>query len=133
MKQIDTFPVVLTPRTCSRCGGDFQAYGREHVCPDCKAPAPKQKPCPPGTLPLEDLAGRDRQIYDLVGRCFANKEIAWRLKLSEGTVKEYIFHLQRKTGLTRYQMIREYARAEGRSEAACGLACPLDPANEPQF
>ncbi len=40
--------------------------------------------------PLEDLTHRERDVLTLVGRGMANKQIAWRLGISEKTVKAHL-------------------------------------------
>ena len=42
------------------------------------------------------LSARELQLVTLLRRGMANKEIAWELQLTEGTVKEYLFRLFRK-------------------------------------
>ena len=42
------------------------------------------------------LSFREKQIVDLVRQAKANKEIAYELHLSEGTVKEYLNRIFRK-------------------------------------
>lgn len=43
-----------------------------------------------------NLSFREKQIVDLVRQAKANKEIAYELHLSEGTVKEYLNRIFRK-------------------------------------
>jgi DNA-binding CsgD family transcriptional regulator len=45
------------------------------------------------------LTFRERQIVDLVIQAKLNKEIAYELHLSEGTVKEYLHKVFRKLGI----------------------------------
>jgi DNA-binding NarL/FixJ family response regulator len=40
--------------------------------------------------PLDDLTQRERDVLTLVGRGMANKQIAWRLGISEKTVKAHL-------------------------------------------
>ena len=40
--------------------------------------------------PLEELTQRERDVLTLVGRGMANKQIAWRLGISEKTVKAHL-------------------------------------------
>lgn len=80
---------ILGERTCCRCGQAFMA-DRETVCPDCRR-RPKTKAAMLGKA----LTPRQEQLADLVAQALPNKEIAYRLHLREGTVKEYmnrIFH-----------------------------------------
>ena len=85
------FPVVLIPKTCARCGRDFGAAGREYTCQTCKKPAHRvRKPSP------SKLSFREKQLVDLVRQAKSNKEIAYELCLTVGTVKEYLYHIFRK-------------------------------------
>ena len=46
------------------------------------------------------LSFREQQIVDLIGQAKTNKEIAYELCLTEGTVKEYLHHIFRKLKVT---------------------------------
>ena len=85
---------VLITRTCSRCGRGFGAVGRENVCPSCKQPAAR-----PGEVSPR-LSFRERQIVNLVQQAKSNKEIAYELCLTVGTVKEYMYHIFRKVNVS---------------------------------
>lgn len=87
------FPIVATPRTCSRCGAGFGAVGREHVCNSCR------RPKPPHRVHSRSLSFRERQIVHLLQQAKANKEIACELCLTEGTVKEYLHNIFEKLGV----------------------------------
>ena len=50
-------------------------------------------------MPAESLTAREREILALLGQGAANREIADRLALSEGTVKNYVSVILAKTGL----------------------------------
>ena len=79
------------PRNCARCGSDFRAFGREYICPGCRKPKARvRKPS------SHRLSFREQQIVALVQEAKANKEIAHELRLTEGTVKEYLHHIFRK-------------------------------------
>ena len=75
-------------RSCARCGAPFEVWGRAYLCENCFGVTYKKN----------NLTFRDRQIIELVAEAKSNKEIAWRLRLAEGTVKEYLYHIFRKTG-----------------------------------
>ncbi len=45
------------------------------------------------------LSCRERQIVKLIRQAKSNKEIAFELCLTVGTVKEYLFHIFRKLGV----------------------------------
>lgn len=85
--------VMLTPKNCARCGRNFGAVGREYTCPACRKPKPREH------TPSRELSFRERQIVQLIQQAKANKEIAFELSLTEGTVKEYMHHIFRKLGV----------------------------------
>jgi DNA-binding NarL/FixJ family response regulator len=87
-------PKVLIAKTCARCGRSFGALGREYTCSSCKEPAIRDSNSAP------QLSFREKQIVELVQKAKSNKEIAHELCLTVGTVKEYIYHIFRKLGVT---------------------------------
>lgn len=89
----------LSLRTCCRCGAPFNATSRQLVCEKCIKPVDTKK-----------LSFRERQILTLVYQdASANKEIAFRLRLSEGTVKEYLNRMFRKLGINSRLQLLNYA------------------------
>jgi two-component system, NarL family, nitrate/nitrite response regulator NarL len=48
---------------------------------------------------IEELSGREREILFLLGEGLANKEIAYRLGLAEGTVRIHVHNIYQKTGI----------------------------------
>jgi len=84
------FAVVLTPKTCARCGQNFGALRREYLCPVCRQPRPKHRIGGP------QLSYRETQVVALIRQAKANKEIAYELCLTEGTVKEYLNRIYKK-------------------------------------
>ena len=86
-------PIELTPtslRSCFRCGREFGADSRDRICSACRAPKPfRHNPNP-------KLTFRERQVVNLVIQAKLNKEIAYELHLSEGTVKEYLNRIFKK-------------------------------------
>lgn len=46
------------------------------------------------------LSSRERQVTELVGQGKPNKEIAWQLHLAEGTIKEYVYRIFQKLGVS---------------------------------
>jgi DNA-binding NarL/FixJ family response regulator len=58
---------------------------------------PSAPPAP--ALPAQRLTAREREILALLGQGAANRDIADRLALTEGTVKNYISVILAKTGL----------------------------------
>ncbi len=103
---------VFIPKTCARCGRDFGALGREYVCPVCKGPATDQD-----TNAAPRLSFRERQIVELIQQAKSNKEIASELCLSVGTVKEYVYHIFRKLGVSNRTALALWGR-EYRTEIA---------------
>lgn len=83
------------PRSCARCGTGFHTCGKEYTCPSCRKPK-SQAPHGSG----HTLSFREQQIVALIAEAKANKEIAYLLCLSEGTVKEYLYHIFRKLNVT---------------------------------
>ena len=81
-------------KTCTRCGQNLDALGRDHAC------ATSKEPSPDGRAPSAKLSFRERQIVHLIQQAKSNKEIAYELSLTVGTVKEYIYHIFRKLGVT---------------------------------
>lgn len=89
-----TYPFVGILRSCCRCGQEFSARAKELVCSCCKeATVNKPKPSSPS------LSTRERQIAHLVTQAKSNKEIAFELHLTPGTVKEYMCNIFRKLGM----------------------------------
>lgn len=78
-------------KTCYRCGGEFSSpSGR--ICSVCRKPRVRvRKPAV-----SRDLSFREKQIAHLVCQAKLNKEIAFELHLTEGTIKEYLNRIFRK-------------------------------------
>jgi DNA-binding NarL/FixJ family response regulator len=88
-------PLVRAFRNCFRCGSEFASAGRDRICGDCRLPKlGKNKVLNP------QLSFREKQVVKLVSEAKLNKEIAFDLHLSEGTIKEYLNRIFRKLGLT---------------------------------
>lgn len=89
------FSYLTTVRNCFRCGEEFRATGAERVCVACRRPresTPKPK--------SKALTLREKQIVELIQQAKLNKEIAFELHLSEGTIKEYLNRIFRKIGVS---------------------------------
>jgi len=58
--------------------------------------------CTPGSRPaaLAGLTGREREVAELIAARLTNGEIAHKLFLSEGSVKQYVHQIYAKLGLT---------------------------------
>lgn len=87
--------IVRSSRSCARCGSTFRAFGREYTCHACRKPNRRVQ-----TSAARDLSFREQQIVALVQQAKANKEIAYELCLTEGTVKEYLHGIFRKLNVT---------------------------------
>jgi DNA-binding CsgD family transcriptional regulator len=79
-------------RNCNRCGIDFRFYDRERICPQCRGPREARKPA------NRALTFREKQVVHLICKAKLNKEIAYELHLTEGTIKEYLHRIFRKAG-----------------------------------
>ena len=85
------YTTIAAFRTCYRCGTEFRSVG-ERVCPHCRKP----KLLVRKLHPEENLSFREKQIVELVRQAKLNKEIAYELRLTEGTIKEYLNRIFRK-------------------------------------
>ena len=83
-----------TTKNCFRCGREFEAAVSERVCISCRRPPRIGTEI--GDLPL---SFRENQVIALVREAKLNKEIAYSLHLSEGTIKEYLNRIFRKVGV----------------------------------
>lgn len=81
----------ISIKSCFRCGTEFStASGR--VCSLCRRPRVRsRKPAM-----SRHLSFREKQIAELVSQAKLNKEIAFDLRLTEGTIKEYLNRIFRK-------------------------------------
>jgi DNA-binding NarL/FixJ family response regulator len=78
-------------RNCCRCGDEFRVNENKRVCQACLKPKHSK------AEPLKrHLTPREKQIVELVKQAKPNKEIAYILHLSEGTIKEYLNKIFRK-------------------------------------
>jgi DNA-binding NarL/FixJ family response regulator len=80
-------------KTCPRCGQTFQTSGGVYLCQSCKRPKTPLQACD------KQLTFREKQIIQMVYEAKLNKEIAYDLHLSEGTIKEYLHRIFRKVGV----------------------------------
>jgi DNA-binding NarL/FixJ family response regulator len=82
-------------RNCFRCGADFNGTAGNRICPRCRIPAAnRNRELSP------ELSFRERQIVNLVAQAKLNKEIAYELHLTEGTIKEYLNRIFKKVGIS---------------------------------
>lgn len=94
MKLVTTIIEFRQLRNCFRCGREFRGESGKRVCPNCAAPKEAKKPLNP------TLSFREKQVVHLICKAKLNKEIAYELHLTEGTVKEYLNRIFRKVGAT---------------------------------
>src|SRR5579862_10278 len=91
-------PVLASSsKSCARCGNRFATYGREYICTACRERKPKVVVRMPSR---HQLTSRQQQIVELICQAKTNKEIAYELCLTEGTVKEYLHNIFRKLKVT---------------------------------
>lgn len=103
-------------RNCCRCGQEFSISGQERVCSACRKPRQHK------TSSLRpQLTFREKQIVDLVSQAKLNKEIAYHLHLSEGTIKEYLNKIFRKLGVSNRTELAVWSLVH---PAECRLAPP---------
>jgi len=86
--------VSLQMRSCFRCGREFGSESGDRVCAVCRSPRTKDKPLNP------KLTFREKQVVNLIAQAKLNKEIAYELHLTEGTIKEYLNRIFRKLGVS---------------------------------
>jgi DNA-binding NarL/FixJ family response regulator len=81
-------------RNCIRCGKDFLRWEREVVCETCRKVPAKASELKQG----DPLTRREKQIVALLHDARTNAEIASNLHLSDGTVKQMMHRIFKKTG-----------------------------------
>jgi DNA-binding NarL/FixJ family response regulator len=91
LKASELFTTITAVRTCYRCGSEFRSAG-ERICAPCRKPKVKAV----RAHVIRTLSFREKQIVDLVRQAKLNKEIAYELHLTEGTIKEYLNRIYRK-------------------------------------
>jgi DNA-binding NarL/FixJ family response regulator len=100
LKSVDAPQEILIPRTCCKCGQEFRGSGQTRVCPACRKPKPPWGASMGSRIASNHLHPREKQVTTLVARGLSNKAIAYELKLSEGTIKTYLFCIFRKVKVT---------------------------------
>src|ERR1043165_7800240 len=92
---IDQLTAVLKfLKSCARCGQTFRTNESVYLCGGCKLPKTLTR-----TSYRKELTFREKQIIEMVSQAKLNKEIAYELHLSEGTIKEYLHRIFRKVGV----------------------------------
>lgn len=66
------------------------AQGRPTLHPEAQRHLMRQMTTPPEPEPFEHLTEREREVLALIASGHSNKEIAARLRLTEGTIKGYV-------------------------------------------
>ncbi len=99
-------------RTCSRCGQEFAGVPGGYLCHHCRKPR-----AVPNEYKGKPLSPRETQIVMLVAQALPNKEIAWQLHLSEGTVKEYLCIIFKKLGVQNRTELALWAMTNERNAA----------------
>src|SRR4051794_37142408 len=92
----DTRELSITiARNCHRCGREYRATPSCRVCTTCRKPRVR------AARPVsKHLTLRQNQLVDLIIQGKLNKEIAYHLHLSEGTIKTYLSAIFDKLGVT---------------------------------
>lgn len=85
------YTTISIVKTCYRCGGEFYTQ-TARVCSVCRKPRVRARKPPIN----RSLTFREKQIAELVCQAKLNKEIAFELRLTEGTIKEYLNRIFRK-------------------------------------
>ena len=67
-----------------------------------------------GKIPLSH---REREVAEKVAEGFSNREISSQLGLSEHTIKNYLFHIYEKLGMSSRVDLVLYVRSEDRAAA----------------
>jgi len=82
---------TIVLKNCHRCGQEFRSDYKDRICSICRMPKERD-----GKPTSQHLSFREKQIVDLICQARQNKEIAYQLHLSEGTIKEYLNRIFRK-------------------------------------
>lgn len=94
MKTDQPTAVLNILKSCPRCGQTFRMNGSAYLCEGCKQPKTSTR-----NTYSKELTFREKQIIEMVSQAKLNKEIAFELHLSEGTIKEYLHRIFRKLGV----------------------------------
>jgi DNA-binding NarL/FixJ family response regulator len=78
------------------------------MCSSCKNAASEAREA------NQKLSSRETQVVALVQQAKSNKEIAYELCLTVGTVKEYLYHIFRKVGVSNRTELALMAAMRGR-------------------
>jgi DNA-binding NarL/FixJ family response regulator len=116
--------VAAKLRKCIRCVYEGQVWASnshlEHVV-EAVMQAPVPAPAPANPTMLRVLSKREEEIARLVAGGLSNHEVAQRLSLSQHTVKNYLFRVFEKTGVsTRIELVLYILSRGKRSESQVG-------------
>jgi len=106
-------------RNCFRCGCEFRGESGKRVCPSCAAPKDNKKSL------NTNLSFREKQVVNLICKAKLNKEIAYELHLTEGTVKEYLNRIFRKVGASNRTELAVWAIRNQFAASPSGLPVPV--------
>jgi DNA-binding NarL/FixJ family response regulator len=112
MKLTGGYTVIHPQRTCFRCGKLF-SNDTARVCPECRKPRRQNR-----SVRTTALTFRERQVTALVSQAKLNKEIAFDLRLTEGTIKEYLNRIFRKLEVKNRTQLAMWAVRHHLAEAA---------------
>ncbi len=103
------------PKNCARCTRDFMdfsEYRNRRVCSDCRVTKRVFKPISSRGLAGKPLSPREQQIVSLVIAGKLNKEIAYILHLTEGTVKVFMSAIFCKAAVSNRTALAVWAMRE---------------------
>jgi DNA-binding CsgD family transcriptional regulator len=87
--------VSETSENCPHCGQGLRGVGTEPFDGENKDSMDNG----PAVVVRRELSFREKQVVNLIKQAKANKEIAYELRLTEGTIKEYLFTIFKKIGV----------------------------------
>lgn len=96
---------------------------------DALAIAPSIRPG--DSVGLNQLSARELQVVNCLAEGLTNQEIAQRLKLSRHTVKNYMFRIFDKLGVSNRVELLSYAMSLQDDSGGNGIAKPMPPVAEP--
>jgi two-component system nitrate/nitrite response regulator NarL len=109
--RVDSFPVLCKCIHCVHQGQVWASSEELHYVLDALAqPAPLESVSLSGSRPLSK---REEEIARLVAEGLSNREISQRLDLSEHTIKNYLFRVFEKLGVSTRVELALYALKRG--------------------
>ncbi len=108
-------------KNCSRCAADFFDFtptGRSNICLHCRKPIVRKHRQELNVLGSA-LTLRQRQITEMISRGKPNKEIAYELALTVGTIKVFVSSIFLRTGCqNRTQLALWWLKSDNPSQSA---------------